>query len=126
MGRYSGAGLDPLINLSNAGAHNSFRQIARATQTAKNDWHGVSSAGVTAEWLAEGAFAADASPAFGRVTIAAHKAAAWIFGSYEVLQDTNTGAQLPELIADARANLENTAFATGSGSGAPKGIVTGV
>ena len=118
--------LDPLINLTNAGARNSFRQIARVVQTATNNWNGVSSAGVTAEWLAEGAVAADASPAFGRVTIAVHKAAAWIFGSYEVLQDTNIGAQLPELIADARANLENVAFATGSGSGAPKGIVTGV
>ena len=118
--------LDPLVNLTNAGARNSFRQIARVTPTATNDWHGVSSAGVTAEWLAEGAVAADASPAFGRVTIAAHKAAAWIFGSYEVLQDTNLAQQLPELIADARANLENVAFATGSGSGAPKGIVTGV
>jgi HK97 family phage major capsid protein len=53
------------------------------------------------------------------------KAAAWVFGSYEVLEDTDFGQQLPGLLADAKDRLEEAAFATGSGTGQPQGVVNG-
>ncbi len=118
--------LDPTVMLTNAGATHPIRQLARVEQTITRDWNGVVSAGVTAEWLAEGAEAADASPTFDRVTIPTFKGAAYLTGSYEVFQDTNAISQLPGLIADARQRQEATAFATGNGTTAPQGIVTAV
>jgi HK97 family phage major capsid protein len=45
--------------------------------------------------------------------------------SYEVLEDTDFGQQLPGLLADAKDRLEEAAFATGSGAGQPQGVVNG-
>lgn len=117
--------LDPTVVLTNAGAANPFRQISRIATTATNSWNGAASAGVSAQWLAEAGVAADATPTFSQLTITPQKAAAWVFGSYEVIQDSDIGSQLPVILADAKNVLENAAFATGAGSGGvPKGIVT--
>ena len=116
--------LDPTIILTNTGAQNPFRQISRVVSITTDDWNGVSSAGVTGEWLAEGSEAADASPTFAQPSITAHKAAAYVFASYEVLADSGVGSELGMLFADAKDRLEATAHATGTGSGQPYGIVT--
>jgi HK97 family phage major capsid protein len=118
--------LDPTIILTNNGTTNPFRAVARVESGTVNVWEGVSSAGVNAQWLAEGTEAADASPTVAAPTVTAHKAAAYVFGSYEVLQDSNFEAQLPRLLSDAKDRLESAAFAVGSGSGAPFGVVTSV
>ncbi len=118
--------LDPTIILSNSGAANPFRDLATVVTGVSNKWQGLVSAGVTAEWKSEGAAASDASPAFTQPAITAYQADAYVFGSYEVLEDTNLGTQLPLLIADAKNRLEADAFAIGSGSGAPYGVVTRV
>jgi predicted phage gp36 major capsid-like protein len=52
--------LDPAIMLTSAGSINPLRQISRVVQTTGSQWSGVTSAGVTAEWKAEGVQAADA------------------------------------------------------------------
>lgn len=116
--------LDPTIILTNNGATNPFREIATIKTTTTNTWNGVSSAGVTAEWLAEATEAADASPTFAQPSITVHKAAAYVQASLEVTQDSGIGDEIGMLIADAKDRLEATAFATGSGSGQPYGIVT--
>lgn len=118
--------LDPTIILTNAGATNPFRSIARVVSITTDVWHGITSAGVSASWLAENTAASDASPTFTQPTITPHKAAAWLTGSFEVTEDTNIGAQVGMLLADARDRLEADAFATGSGSGQPFGVVTSV
>jgi HK97 family phage major capsid protein len=46
--------LDPTIILTNAGSANPYRQYANVKTTATNDWNGVTSAGVSAEWTGEG------------------------------------------------------------------------
>ena len=46
-----------------------------------------------------------------------------MYGSYEVLEDTDFGQQLPRLLADAKDRLEEAAFATNSTAGIPTGIV---
>jgi HK97 family phage major capsid protein len=116
--------LDPTIVLTNAGSANPWRRIANVKSTTSNTWNGVTSAGVNAGWLAEGAAASDNSPTVGNIQITPLKAAAWVFGSYEVLADTNFGEQLPMLLGDAKDRLEEAAFATGTGTAQPKGIIT--
>jgi HK97 family phage major capsid protein len=115
--------LDPTIILTNAGSANPYRRIANVKTTTTNDWNGVTSAGVNAEWTAEGIEAADASPTVGQLKITPQKADAYLFGSFEVLSDSDFAAQLPELLADAKDRIEETAFAVGTGSGQPKGII---
>lgn len=116
--------LDPTIILTNNGADNPFRQISRIETITTDDWNGVSSAGVTAEWLAEATEAADASPTLAQPSITVHKAAAYLEASIEVAQDSNFAANVGSLVADAKDRLEEAAFATGTGSSQPFGIVT--
>lgn len=116
--------LDPTIILTNTGATDPFRQMSRVETITTDDWNGVSSAGVTAEWLGENTEAADATPTFAQPSISVHKGAAYLFGSYEVLADSGFASEVSMLIADARERLEAAAHATGSGSGQPFGIVT--
>ncbi len=118
--------LDPSIILTGAGVSDPFRELATVVTTVGPTYHGVQSAGATAEWLGEGATAADGNPTFSQLSIPVAKASAFLSASYEIFQDSDIGVQIPQLIADAKATLENAAFSTGSGSGAPKGIVTAV
>jgi len=115
--------LDPTIVLSNNASANPFRRVSRVVQTTSNAWQGVNSAGVTAAWIAEAVTASDNSPTVGQIQITPQKGVAWVLGSYEALDDTNFGEQLPGLLADARDRLESAAFATGSGTAQPLGVV---
>lgn len=116
--------LDPTIILTNAGSANPWRQYATVKTTVTNDWNGVTSAGVNAEWTAEGTEAADASPTVGQLKITPQKADAYLFGSFEVLSDSDFATQLPELFNDAKDRIEETSFAVGTGTGQPKGAIT--
>jgi len=115
--------LDPSIVLTNAASSNPFRRVSRVVQTTSNAWQGVNSAGVTGAWIAEATTAADMSPVVGQIQINPVKGAVWVLGSYEALDDTNFGEQLPGLLSDARDRLESAAFATGSGTAQPLGIM---
>lgn len=119
--------LDPSVMLTNTGVVNPVRQLARVeTIAGSNEWRGVTSAGVTAEWLGEGAEAADASPNdFAQPTIPTVKGAAYLFGSYEVLGDSGFASQVQSLIGDAKDRLEGTAFTVGNGTTQPQGFITG-
>jgi HK97 family phage major capsid protein len=118
--------LDPTVVLTNNASANPFRRVSRMEQTTSNAWQGVNSAGVTAAWVGEGATAADANPSVGQIQITPVKGAAWVIGSYESLDDTSFGEQLPGMLADARDRLESAAFATGAGGTAsPQGFITG-
>lgn len=117
--------LDPTVILSNAGSSNPFRRVSRVERTTSNTWNGVTSAGVNAAFVGEASAATDASPSVSQVQITPQKAHAWVFGSYESLEDADLGAQLPRLFADAKDRLEAGAFATGAGTGViPQGSVT--
>lgn len=119
--------LDPSIVQTNSGIVNPFRQVSRSVTIASDVWHGVTSDGITAEWLAETSEAADATPTFSQPAIKAEKAAAWIEVSIELNMDAPTFAQeLGGLIADAKDRLEGAAFTTGTGSGQPFGVVSRV
>jgi HK97 family phage major capsid protein len=118
--------LDPTIILTNAGSANPYRQVSTVKTITTDTWNGVSSAGVTAEWLGEASQAADASPTFAQPSITPKKAAAWVQGSFEVLADSGFGAEVGPLLADAKDRLEATAFTTGNGTSQPKGVITAV
>lgn len=118
--------LDPTIILTNTGSANPFRQVSSIRTITTDTWNGVSSAGVTAEWLGEASQAADASPTFAQPSITPKKAAAWVQGSFEVLADSGFAAEVGPLLADAKDRLEATAFATGNGTTQPKGVITAV
>lgn len=115
--------LDPSIQLTNSGANNPLRQISDVVPITTTTWEGVSSAGVSAEWLAEATEAADASPTFAGPTITTKKAAAWLYGSYEVLADSGFN-EVAMLIQDARDRLEEAAFTNGNGVTQPLGVIS--
>lgn len=117
--------LDPTVILSNAGSSNPYRRVSRVESTTSVTWNGVTSAGVNAAFGAESAAATDDSPTVAQVQITPQRARAWVFGSYESLEDSDLGVQLPRLFADAKDRLEEGAFATGAGTGVfPQGAVT--
>lgn len=120
--------VDPTIVLTNTGAINPLREISTIkTLTGANIWNGVTSAGVNAEWLTEGSQVGDDSPTFGQISITAHKAAAYLFGSYEVLSDSNFAQDLAMLMADGKNRLEADAMATANtAADRPRGVVAGV
>jgi HK97 family phage major capsid protein len=80
---------------------------------------------VTAEWAAEAAQAADASPTVGQITITPKRADAYVQASYELLADSGFSSELGRLLADAKDRLEGAAFATGNtGATKPYGVIT--
>jgi HK97 family phage major capsid protein len=116
--------LDPVIIFTNAGAASPHRKLARNVIGTSNVWEGVTSAGSTANWYAEAAVVTDTTPAIGQLAITPYRSSVWISGSLEVLDDTTLDEQVPALIAEAKFRLEATAFAVGTGSTQPYGLVT--
>jgi HK97 family phage major capsid protein len=117
--------LDPTILLTNAGTNNPLVQISRVVQTTSDVWNGVSSAGVTAEWLPEASEAADASPVLAQPAIPAYKASVFCPYSVELEGDAaNLLTELGMLLHDGANRLTSTAYTLGSGSGQPTGVIT--
>lgn len=116
--------LDPTIIDTRSGTANPLRQISRVVQTTANTWNGVSSAGVTASWDAEGAEVSDDAPTLAQPSITCYKGAAFVPFSIEIGADWQAiESDVRMMIVNAKDDLEATAFATGSSS-APQGIVT--
>ncbi len=119
--------LDPSIMLSSDGSVNPLRRVARVVQTTTNSWSGVTSAGVTAEWKAEGAEVADASPTLAEPNIPVHFGDAFVPFSFEFGMDAvNAVNELQRLMVDAADQLQASAFMNGTGTGQPTGLTTGL
>lgn len=117
--------LDPSVTITNNGSINPLRQISRVVQTTTDTWQGVTSAGVTAEWLGEGVEAADAAPSLDGPSIPVHKGAAFIPFSFEIEGDAiGFMGELGKLLIDGAEQLSAAAFTNGAGTTEPKGIVT--
>jgi HK97 family phage major capsid protein len=117
--------LDPTIAIVNAGSINPLLEISRLVHSVSDVWHGVSSAGVVSEWLAEAAEADDASPALAEPEVPAYKASTFVPFSVELQGDAiSLLDQVGRLMSDGMTQLLNTAFTTGAGVGTPTGIVT--
>lgn len=117
--------LDTTVVLSNDGTVNPFRQVCRVETGTTNVWTGITSAGVTASWDAEAAEVSDDAPSFSNPPVTAFKASAFVPISYEAFEDARGREDdIVMMIRDAKDRLESTAFATGNGTSAPRGLVT--
>lgn len=117
--------LDPTVIITSAGSRNDIRQVARQVVATGDTWNGVSSGAVSWSWDAEAAQVSDDATTFAQPSIPVYKAAGFVPISFEALQDeANVAAEVAKLLAFGKDTLESTAFATGSGTGQPTGIVT--
>lgn len=120
------ATVDYSVMLTTAGSVNPLRGIARRVQTSTESWSRITSAGITASFDAEASEVSDDSPSFAQPTIPVHRASAYVQASIEVAADSGVAQQLTPLFADAKDQLEATAYTLGSGVGQPTGVVTKV
>lgn len=119
--------LDPTIILTSNGAINPLRSIAKVVQIVTDQWNGVSSAGVTASFAAEGAEVADGAPTLAQPSIDVEKAHAFVPYSIEAGMDiANLSQEISEMFQDAKDTLEATKFVNGTGSTEPTGVVYAV
>lgn len=119
--------LDPQVVVTSDGAAGGFRDFSRVETGTSNKWQGVTSAGATAEWKTEGSQAGDGTPTTAQPAITAYLADVFVLASYEITGDAaSLIAQLPGVLAEEKFEHEEAAFAVGSGSGAPFGVVTAV
>ncbi|MBA2951593.1 phage major capsid protein [Streptomyces himalayensis] len=117
--------LDPTVIITANGSRNQIRQVARSVVATGDVWNGVSSGAVSWSWDAEAAEVSDDSTTFAQPTVPVHKAAGFVPISIEALEDeANVTQEVARLLAFGRDTLEAAAFATGTGSGQPTGIVT--
>lgn len=117
--------LDPTVIITSNGSRNQIRQVARQVVATGDVWNGISSGAVSWSWDAEAAEVSDDTTTFAQPTVPVYKAAGFIPISIEALEDeANVTAEVARLLAFGRDTLEAAAFATGSGSGQPTGIVT--
>jgi HK97 family phage major capsid protein len=117
--------IDPTIVMTAQESLNPVRRISRTEVITTNAWKGVSSAGVSWSWDAENAEVSDDSPTLAQPTVTAFTARGFIPFSIEVGMDYPSFAdECAKLLAEGYDELLAAAFATGSGSGQPRGIVT--
>jgi HK97 family phage major capsid protein len=119
--------IDPTLILTSDGSANPFRQISRVVPITNDKWKGVSTAGVTAAFSAEGSAITEGSPTLAQPTITAHRAHAQINYSFEIGMDyPGFTSDMLLLLQDAKDTLEATKHAVGAGDGSnePVGIVT--
>jgi HK97 family phage major capsid protein len=117
--------LDPSVILTGTGTANAMRRVARIVQTTSDAWHGIKSAGVSAEWKTENAQAAEATPTLTDVNIPVYLGDAYCPFSFEVAQDApDWPVQLQRILIDAADSLMATAYTTGAGTTEPTGIIT--
>ncbi len=119
--------LDPTVILTANGSFNQVRQLARVVTATGDKWHGVSSAGVTGSWDAEGDQVSDDSPTLAQPEIPVYKGQMFVQASFEAIQDAaNLAQEIATMFAFEKDRMESIAFVTGSGTGQPKGVVTAV
>ena len=117
--------LDPTVILTSNGVVNPVRARADVGTVATDNWQGITSAGITASYDAEGTEVSDDSPTFGQPAIAIHQAQAWAEYTVQAGDDLDGLAdELSTMFADARDTLELSVFTTGDGSDKPYGFVT--
>lgn len=117
--------LDPTVIITANGSRNEIRQIARQVVATGDTWNGVSAGAVTWAWAPEATQASDNAPTFGQPTVPIYKAQGFVPISIEALEDeANVTAEVARLLSFGRDVLESAAFATGSGSNQPTGIIT--
>lgn len=120
--------LDPTIIPTSNGAVNPLRQISRVETVTVGEWKGVTSAGITAAYAAEGTEASDDAPTLAQPDLITERAQAFVPYSIEIGGDWGSlQSEIAAALQDAKDELEASKFTTGAGHGSnePQGIVTG-
>jgi HK97 family phage major capsid protein len=117
--------LDPVVINTSDGSLNEIRMAAREVVATGDVWNGVSAAETSWSWDAEAAEASDDASTFAGPAITIYKGVGFVPISIEALQDEqNVAQEVGRLLASGKDTLEAAAFATGSGSAQPFGIVS--
>jgi len=117
--------LDPTVIITDDGSLNEIRQVARQVIATGDVWNGVSSAAVAFSWVAEAAESTDDATTFAQPSITIFKGNGFVPISIEALADeANVTGEIANLLAFGKNVQDAAAFATGSGTGQPFGIVT--
>jgi HK97 family phage major capsid protein len=117
--------LDPTVIITSDGSRNDIRRAARTVVATGDVWNGVSAGATSWSWDAEAAEVSDDTSTFVQPTITVHKGAGFIPISIEAAMDeANVATEVGRLLSFGKETLEAQAFATGTGSGQPFGIVT--
>ena len=117
--------LDPTVIITSNGSLNQIRQAARSVVATGDVWNGVSSAAVSWSWDAEASEVSDDQTTFAQPTVPVYTARGFVPISIEALMDEqNVTSEVARLLAEGKDDLESVAFATGTGSAQPTGIVT--
>jgi len=119
--------LDPTLVITGAGVYNPIRDISTVKQIATLTWNSATAAQITAGVLAENAAFTDNTPTVSQVQIPTYKMGAYLPASFEAFEDIDAlAADAVALFGDAKANLEGTLLATGTGTAQPTGVMTAV
>ena len=117
--------LDPTVIGTWTPDVSAVRRLSRNVTTLTNEWNGVTSAGVTAQFQAEATEAIDNAPAIAQITVTMHKMTIFVPYSVEIAMDwAAMESEVRTMIGVAQADLEANVHVTGSGTGEPFGIVT--
>lgn len=120
--------LDPTIALTSDGAVNPIRELASVTTiTFADEWRGLTSEGVTAQFVPEATEAEDNSPELQQPVIRPERAQCFVPFSIEVGQDWESFTEeLARLFAEAKDALEAEKFVSGTGTNEPEGLIAGL
>lgn len=117
--------IDPTLVINDDGTTNPFREISTTKQITTDQLRTVNSTAVSGSWDGEAAEVSDDTPTWANTDISVHKAQVFVPYSIEIGQDyPDLAGDIGMLIANEKDDLEAAAFATGSGSNQPVGIVT--
>jgi HK97 family phage major capsid protein len=117
--------LDPTVIITADGSRNDIRQVARTVVATGNKWNGVASTAATWSWDAEASEVSDDATTFSQPAIDIFTARGFVPISIEAFEDeANVTTEVARVLAFGKDVLESSAFATGTGSAQPFGIVT--
>jgi HK97 family phage major capsid protein len=117
--------IDPSIIMTAQGSGNPFLRIARQVDVNTNAWKGVSSAGVSWSFDAEGVEASDDSPTLAKPSVTVFMARGLIPYTIEVGQDyPGFASEMSQLLAEGYDELLIDKFTRGNGTTEPQGILT--
>jgi HK97 family phage major capsid protein len=118
--------LDPTIMGTGTRQVGPWRRISRVIPIAGDEWRGVTSGAITTAYAAEATETTDNAPTLTQPSISAEKAQAFVPFSIEIDMDWNgMRGEMSQLLAESKADLENSKFATGTGTNEPFGVITG-
>jgi HK97 family phage major capsid protein len=124
------APFDPQITVVGGGVRSGIASVAREVFIASGSSYKFPTAGqVSGAWTTtENTELADASPTIGETDISLFTGSAFAAYSIELELDSAdlVASEVTRVLVDAVSILEETAFATGDGTNAPKGLATAV